>query len=38
MPPELDGARAQFVLAKIDHSLAWEREAHNERDTCWALT
>ena len=33
MPPQLDEKRAQFVLAKIDQILDWERQAEKERDT-----
>jgi hypothetical protein len=33
MPPELNEKRAQFVLAKIDQILAWERQTDRERDT-----
>jgi hypothetical protein len=33
MPPQLNQKRAQFVLCKIDQILAWEQQAHNERDT-----
>jgi hypothetical protein len=31
--PKLNPRRAQFVLAKIDQILAWERQTSNERDT-----
>ena len=33
MPPQLNEKRAQFVLAKIDQILAWERQTDRERDT-----
>jgi hypothetical protein len=33
MPPELNEKRAQFVLAKIDQILDWERQTDRERDT-----
>jgi hypothetical protein len=33
MPPELNKKRAQFVLAKIDQILDWERQIDRERDT-----
>jgi hypothetical protein len=33
MPPELNEKRAQFVLAKIDQILGWERQTDRERDT-----
>jgi hypothetical protein len=33
MPPKLNDKRAQFVLAKIDQILDWERQADHERDT-----
>ena len=33
MPPQLNEKRAQFVLAKIDQILEWERQADHERDT-----
>ncbi len=33
MPPELNEKRAQFVLAKIDEILHWERHVDRERDT-----
>jgi hypothetical protein len=33
MPPELNEQRAQFVLAKIDQILEWERQTERERDT-----
>jgi hypothetical protein len=33
MPPELNEKRAQFVLAKIDQILDWERQTDHERDT-----
>ncbi len=33
MPPELNEARAQFVLSKIDQILDWEHRAESERDT-----
>jgi hypothetical protein len=33
MPPELNEKRAQFVLAKIDQILEWERQTDRERDT-----
>ncbi len=33
MPPELNEKRAQFVLAKIDQILDWERRTDQERDT-----
>jgi hypothetical protein len=32
MPPKLNRERAQFVLARIDQILAWERRVNNERD------
>ena len=33
MPPQLNEKRAQFVLAKIDQILDWERQTDRERDT-----
>jgi hypothetical protein len=33
MPPRLNEKREQFVLAKIDQILEWERQADRERDT-----
>ncbi len=33
MPPQLNEKRAQFVLAKIDQILEWERQVDGERDT-----
>jgi hypothetical protein len=33
MPPHLNEKRAQFVLAKIDQILDWERQTDRERDT-----
>ena len=33
MPPQLNQKRAQFVLAKIDQILEWERQTDRERDT-----
>jgi len=33
MPPQLNEKRAQFVLAKIDQILDWERQTEHERDT-----
>jgi hypothetical protein len=33
MPPELNEKRDQFVLAKIDQILEWERQTDRERDT-----
>ncbi len=33
MPPQLNEKRAQFVLAKIDQILEWERQTDRERDT-----
>ncbi len=33
MPPQLNEKRAQFVLAKIDRILEWERQIDRERDT-----
>jgi hypothetical protein len=33
MPPHLNEKRAQFVLAKIDQILDWERQRDRERDT-----
>jgi hypothetical protein len=30
MPPKLDEERAQFVLAKIDHILDWERQTDRD--------
>src|ERR1700757_1310759 len=33
MPPQLNEKRAQFVLAKIDQILEWERQTEHERDT-----
>jgi len=33
MPPKLDPKRAQFVLAKIDQILEWEKDTERERDT-----
>ena len=33
MPPQLNENRAQFVLAKIDQILEWERQTDRERDT-----
>ncbi len=33
MPPQLNEKRAQFVLAKIDQILDWERQTERERDT-----
>jgi hypothetical protein len=33
MPPQLNEKRAQFVLAKIDQILGWERQTDRERDT-----
>ena len=33
MPPKLNEKRAQFVLAKIDQILGWERQVNRERDT-----
>src|SRR5437764_8543577 len=33
MPPQLKEKRAQFVLAKIDQILEWERKTERERDT-----
>lgn len=33
MPPHMDKKRVQFVLSKIEHILAWERQTENERDT-----
>jgi hypothetical protein len=33
MPPQLKEKRAQFVLAKIDQILDWERQTDRERDT-----
>jgi hypothetical protein len=33
MPPQLNEKRAQFVLAKIDKILEWERQTDGERDT-----
>jgi hypothetical protein len=33
MPPRLNEKRAQFVLAKIDQILVWERATDRERDT-----
>ena len=33
IPPQLNGKRAQFVLAKIDQILEWERQTERERDT-----
>src|SRR6266487_902963 len=33
MPPQLNQKRAQFVLAKIDQILEWERQTERERDT-----
>jgi hypothetical protein len=33
MPPQLNEKRAQFVLAKIDQILEWERQTDHERDT-----
>src|SRR5690242_20909658 len=33
MPPQLKEKRAQFVLAKIDQILDWERQTERERDT-----
>jgi hypothetical protein len=33
MPPQLNEKRAQFVLAKIDQILDWERQTDHERDT-----
>ena len=33
MPPQLNEKRAQFVLAKIDQILGWERQTERERDT-----
>jgi hypothetical protein len=33
MLPKLNKKRAQFVLAKIDEILSWERRSETERDT-----
>jgi hypothetical protein len=33
MPPQLNEKGAQFVLAKIDQILEWERQTDHERDT-----
>jgi len=33
MAPKLNAKRAQFVLAKIDQILGWERKTNRERDT-----
>ena len=33
MAPKLNEKRAQFVLAKIDQILGWERQVNRERDT-----
>ena len=33
MPPHLNLKRARFVLSRIDHILAWERDTDRERDT-----
>jgi len=33
MPPQLNEKRAQFVLAKIEQILEWERQTDHERDT-----
>ena len=35
MPPQLNEKRAQFVLAKIEQILEWERQTDHERDTCF---
>ena len=33
MAPKLNQKRAQFVLAKIDQILDWERRINGDRDT-----
>jgi len=33
MSPKLNRKRAEFVLAKIDQILGWERQVGKERDT-----
>lgn len=33
MPPKFSRKRAEFVLAKIDEILAWEKSREMERDT-----
>ncbi len=33
MEPKLNRKRAQFVLAKIDQILGWERRVNRDRDT-----